>query len=699
MKPKSRFAYSLLMTAVLLLACQAAGQVTPTAAPDTLIETAAATPTAVLPPNTIADPELGFTITYPRGWTTQPGENANNLAVFLSPDQTVQASLYSFPLTSDTTVEEEAHLIEAEVMADFETVTILRDEALVLNDGHPAWEILVSAETANGTLKVSFLVAFFGAREFLLLTFGPSQAFDYYAGDILALQTSLRLELPSLYNIPRDQALVLAGSESTNPREYDPATTHSAGDKLVFSGLVSFDPNLNLVPELAESWEVSPDGTVYTFHLRQNARFHDGRPVTAHDVVYSWERAADPATQSDTVLTYLGDIVGVEAMVNGQADHIAGLRVIDDHTLEVTIQAPLPYFLMKLTYPTAFVVDEANVTSGPEWYRTPNGTGPYRLIRWDSFEVMIYERNLDFYLGPPAIPYVVVQLYAGVGIRLYEAGEIDIAGVSPYDVARVTDPNERLSAEVHSNVSLCTTYVLFDVAQPPFDDLRVRQAFTLAFNRQQYIDVVYSGVGLPARGLYPPALPGHDVHLAGPPYDPAAARRLLAESRYGGPAGLPPIVFTTAGYGSDSSPAIAAMVQMWEQNLGVSIIVENIEPNMYYDLIYDGRHGQLISSGWCADYPDPENFADVLFRTGAPQNLGHYSNPALDALLDEARIERDVDRRMQLYQQAERIIVADAPALFIMHDIDYVLVKPYVEGYVLTPINIPLERYLSLGGR
>jgi oligopeptide transport system substrate-binding protein len=699
MTAPNRLIHFLLAAAFLLFACQTTGRATPTAAPVIPADVSVATPTVPLPPNTIADPDRGYTITYPRGWTTQSGDSAENLAVFLSPDRTVQSLLYYFPLTSDTTPQAEARLIESMVMADFPTFERLRDEPLTLNDGNQAWLIVVSTATANGTIKVSFMVAFFGAREFLLMTFGPQSAYDYYENDILALQTSLHLELPSLYGIPRDQALVLAGSESTNPRDYDPATTHSSGDKMVFSGLVSFDPNLNLVPELAESWEISPDGTVYTFHLRPNARFHDGRPVTARDVVYSWERAADPATDSDTVLTYLGDIVGVDERVNGQADHIAGLRVIDDLTLEVTIEAPLPYFLMKLTYPTAFVVDEANVTSGPEWYRTPNGTGPYRLVRWDTFEVMIYERNPDFYLGPPAIPYVVVQLYSGIGIRLYEAGEIDIAAVSPYDVARVADPNERLSAEVHSNVSLCTTYVVFDVTQPPFDDVRVRQAFTRAFDRQQYIDVVYNGVGLPARGLYPPALPGHNPDLQGLSYDPAAARRLLAESRYGGPAGLPPIVFTTAGYGSDVNASVAAMTQMWEQNLGVSITVENLEPDRYYDLLYTGQHGQLVSTGWCADYPDPENFADVLFRTGMPQNLGHYSNPELDALLDAARVEREVTRRMQLYQQAEQIIVEDAPALFIMHDLDYVLVKPYVEGYVLTPIDIPLERYLSLGDR
>ena len=132
---------------------------------------------------------------------------------------------------------------------------------------------------------------------------------------------------------------MLAGGESTNPRSFDPATTISGGDKRVFSGLVSFDPSLNLTPDLAERWEVSADGTVYTFYLRQNAKFHDGRPVTAQDVVYSWERAASPVVASDTVLTYLGDIVGVRAMTEGEADHIDGLKVIDDHTLQVTIDA------------------------------------------------------------------------------------------------------------------------------------------------------------------------------------------------------------------------------------------------------------------------------------------------------------------------------------------------------------------------
>ena len=500
-------------------------------------------------------------------------------------------------------------------------------------------------------------------------------------------------------DIPLEQALVIAGGESTNPREYDPATTYSSGNKLIFSGLVSFDPKLNLTPDLAEKWDVSADGTVYTFHLRQNANFHNGRAVTAQDVIYSWERAANPALESDTVLTYLGDILGVKEMASGQTDQIEGLTALDDHTLQVTIDAPKPYFLYKLTYPTTFVVDKENVESGAEWYRQPNGTGPYRLREWKRFEVIEYEANPDFYLGAPSLPYIVIHLYSGVGMRLYESDEIDLTGISRYDADRFLDASEPLHNELLTGVNLCTGYITFDTTRPPFDDLNVRKAFSMAFDRQKYIDVVLGGHALPAHGLYPPGLPGFNIALRGLPYDPGQARQLLAQSKYGGPEGLPPIIFTDAGIGTGIGADIAALAAMWEQDLGVTITVENLEPNYFLDQIYSGNHGQLISGGWCADYPDPENFADVLFHSSSTQNNGGYSNTELDTLLEAARVEQDVTERIMMYQQAEQILVDDAAALFTTHSLSYQLVKPYVKGYVFTPIDIPIERYMWLEGK
>jgi ABC-type transport system substrate-binding protein len=288
-------------------------------------------------------------------------------------------------------------------------------------------------------------------------------------------------------------------------------------------------------------------------------------------------------------------------------------------------------------------------------------------------------------------------MYAGDPQRLYETGDVDITGVG--SIERFLDPAEPLHNELISGVSLCTGYVVFDTTRPPFDDVDVRKAFSMAFNRQQYIDIVMGGHALPAVGIYPPGLPGFSYELQGLPYDPAQARELLKRSKYGGADGLPPIVYTDAGLGSNVNADVAALAEMWQKNLGVTITVENLEPNFFSDQIYAGNHGQLLSSGWCADYPDPENFADVLFHTGSNQNSGGYSNPALDAILEQARIEQDVTKRITLYQQAERIIVEDAPVLFTTHSLSYQLVKPYVKGYSFTPFHIPIERYMWLDGK
>jgi oligopeptide transport system substrate-binding protein len=704
MKRSLKTAQLLLAAAFLLLACQISGTATPSVSgtqatgSSTQVTGPGGSTATPVPANTYVSEENGISIQYPKGWTNQaPDSSSSASTTFVSPDSSVQSFLYIQGANSGDIPESAAKQLNADALTGLSDITTISDAAFQFDDNTQGWMIISTATVNSGQeIKVGMAIGIRGSRVYMLLTYGLTNAYDYYESDINALAAGIQLYSPVIAGVSREDALFLSGSESTNPREFDPATTHSSGDKLAYSGLVSFDTNLNLVPEIAESWDISTDGTVYTFHLRTNAKFHDGRAVTAQDFIYSWERAANPATSSDTVLTYLGDIVGVNEMHAGTASSISGLKAIDDHTLQVTIDASKPYFLLKLTLPVAFVVDRSNIESGSEWYRTPNGTGPYKLTRWDSFSMMIYQANPDFYLGEPSIKTIVVQLYSGVGIRLYESGEIDMTGVASYDVPRVLDPNDPLHADMRSAVDLCTSYITFDVTQPPFDDPKVRQAFTMAFDRQKYLDVVYQGVGLPALGLYPPALPGFNPDLKGLPYDPAQARQLLAESKYGGAAGLPPIVFTDSGIGNDAGPGAAAMAQMWEQNLGVTITIENLDPNNYSDLLYSGQHGQLFDYGWCADYPDPENFADALFNTGAQQNLGHYSNPALDAILNQARTEQDVTKRIQLYQQAEEIIVQDAPALFTVHGIAYVLVKPYVKGYVLTPIDIPLERYLSI---
>ncbi|HMA35919.1 MAG TPA: peptide ABC transporter substrate-binding protein [Chloroflexia bacterium] len=671
------------------------------AAPPFLARAAQALPTATVPgtppsrPGHYENGDLGVAFDYPATWTAAAGKQANALTILREPEREIVVVAFYGSLPAGSSLQDTAQKIRDANTTGLSNIVSRSEKAIQLADGRAAWVSELDADQSDGTtLRIILTSAARGGRIVSLLVYGLPIGVERQRRALEDMTASLHLSAPQLYGISRDQALVEVGGESNNPRDYDPATGgHNA---LIFSGLVTFNQQLEVVPDLAESWEISPDGTVYTFHLRKNARFHNGRAVTTADVIYSWERAAAPATNSDDVLTYLGDIVGIQARHDGKADHIAGLHAVDDQTLQVTIDAPKPYFLMKLTYGVSSIVDRANVESGPAWYRTPNGTGPYKLIRWDAGKLQLYERNPDFYLGPPAIRYVIQQLYAGVGIRLYETGDIDFTGVSRYDVARVRDPQEPLHQDLREGVSMCTSKITFDVRQAPFDDPKVRQAFALAVDKQRYLDIALQGVGLPAHGLYPPALPGYNPGFKGQTFDPVLARQRLAESRYHDAAHLPPIVFTTSGYGSDVGPTVSALIAMWQANLGVAVTVENLEPDHYIDELHAGRHGQLLSDGWCADYPDPENFADALFHSGAQQNLGHYANPALDTLLEKARVERDVAQRMALYQQAEGLIVDDAAAIFLSHGLSFVLVKPYVQGYVLTPIGVPLERYLSI---
>jgi oligopeptide transport system substrate-binding protein len=474
---------------------------------------------------------------------------------------------------------------------------------------------------------------------------------------------------------------------------YDPA--HAGGGYLIYSGLTAFTPEMQLEGDLAESWDVSADRTIYTFYLRKNATFHDGRPVTAADVIYSWDRAAAPETDSTTVLTYLGDIVGIPERHRGEANTISGLRAIDEYTLEVRLDQPKPYFPMKLCYLTTFIVDKANVEHNPEWYRNPNGTGPFRLIRWEQDTVRIYERNQNFYLGAPKLPFIIEQIYAGDNLRLYETGDLDSTYIGGLNLERAREANGPFAGQLRSAISMCTSYIGIDSTQPPFDDLNVRRAFALAIDRERLADLGRDG-DLPASGLYPPALPGFSRNLQGQRFDAEQAKQALAQSRYAGPAGLPAIVFTSSGFGSNISGYEAALAEMWQRNLGVTIRFENLEPNRWDEAMHTGKHGQLYSYGWCADYPDPENFADALFHSAAQQNLGGYEDAELDALLEQARTEQDVAKRIAMYQQAEQRIVDQAAAIFLLHGSYHQLIQPRIKGWALTPIHIPIERYLSI---
>ena len=643
--------------------------------------------------------EYGFSITIPNGIAANtPESGMGYFQDYVMGDSEGFGWLFPNSISSDETLQEVGEQVFISESSWLSDVEVLKDEEITLPQGGSAWytEFQGYDEGNEYTVEIRMTTVIHAMQSFTLEIYSLPELYTYWNSKVNAMRDSITLFSPAIEGHPRSEVLMLEGGETTNARENDPATMHSGGNYLVFEGLVSYNEDMEIVPALAESWDIS-NGTVYTFHLQPNAVFHDGKAFTAEDVVYSWQRAADPETNSDTVMTYLGDIVGVKEMHEGSANTISGLKIIDDHTLQVTIDASKPYFLYKITYPTAYILDRENVESDEEWYRSPNGTGPYKLVTWISMERMVYERFEDYYGVIPAIPTIIYTLYTGIDFRLYEEGSVDIATVADYNIDRVSDPSEPLNKELVSGVSMCTTYIQFDVNQPPFDDVKVRQAFSMAFDKEKFLDIVLQNTDVIAKGLYPPALPGYNLDLEGYDYDPEMARQLIKESKYGSVDAFPEIVFTSSGYGSYANSLVSAISDMWQKNLGVTISIENIDPEKYLDQEAVEEYGQLTSSGWCADYPDPENFADVLFHSEATMNKSHYSNPELDAILEEARVEQDVDKRISLYQQAEEIIVEDAPALFLYHSTTNQVVKPYIKGYILSPISgFPTIRFLSI---
>jgi len=484
-----------------------------------------------------------------------------------------------------------------------------------------------------------------------------------------------------------DNTLSLYG---TDPLTLDPAlagdiTSHQFIVQL-FNGLVRLDDELDPAPDIAERWQISPDGRTYTFYLRQDVRFHDGRPVTADDVKYSWERACLPVTSSTTAATYLGDIVGVPEVIAGTSDQISGVEVVDEYTLKVTIDTPRSYFLYKMTYPTSYVVDRNNAESGEEWWRMPNGTGPFRLNRWEKNNLLVLERN-DLYFGPPAgVKSVVFLLWGGLPMNMYETGEIDIAGVSLHYVDKVTDTTGPFHQQLVVAPELSFYYIGFNHSQPPFDDANVRRAFNLAIDKEKMVSLVFRDMVLPADGILPPGMPGYNPDLITAGFNAAQARELIAASKYGDVANLPPITLTTTGWGGLISPELTAVIDQWRQHLGVEVKVRQLEPERYLYHLKQEKD-QMFYMGWLADYPHPQDFLDILFHSRADNNHGEYRNPEVDTLLQTAGTELDWEYSFELYQQAEQIIVDDAACIPLWFGREYILVRPYVSGYDPSPLG------------
>ena len=491
---------------------------------------------------------------------------------------------------------------------------------------------------------------------------------------------------------------VLRYALTSEPTSLDPATVQDGTtiDLLqnVFEGLVMWNEQNQIVPNIAEKWDVSADGKTYTFHLKKGVKFHNGREVTAEDFKYSLERACDPETKSQTVSSYLNDIVGANDRINGVkgVTSVAGVKAVDASTLQITIDAPKSYWLSKLTYPAFYVVCKEAIekNKGQLDENSLIGSGPFKLEGFRrGYEVSLVA-NLDYHGGRPKLDKLIRPIIKEGSTRLnkYEAGELDIVDVSPRDLNHVNGV-PKLKADLKSFLRAATWYVSLNsaAANSPFGKKEVRQAFAYAIDRAEVVRVALKGQVDVAEGVVPPGMASFESKLTPLKFDVTKAKEMLAKAGYPGGKGFPALTLSFRNdqpQVADTAQVVAAQLKT---NLGIDI---QLRPMEWGTFLTERNRKTLALSHlrWAADYLDPQNFLSVLLHTSKlvngkedhPENGSGYSNAEFDKLCDQGDVEQDAQKRKALYQQAEQIAVDDAPWVPIYFQKDLELVRPNVKN-------------------
>ena len=449
----------------------------------------------------------------------------------------------------------------------------------------------------------------------------------------------------------------------------------------MYDGLVRFVDG-KPEPNLARSWDVSEDGRIYTFHLRDDVSFHNGRKFVADDVRYSFERTLLPESQSP--LTWVFDFIeGSDAMVEGEADSLTGLRVVNPTTVEITLEQPFAPFLLLMAMPAAHIVPREEIEQkGPQFSEAPVGTGPWVFESWAHDDVIRLTANARYHLGRPKMDGIEIRIIPETTtvIAEFERGNLDWVDLNEFPKPEFerfsSDP--QWSDRIGHRPALITYYLALNNQKPKFQDARVRRALNYAVDIAGIAKVVYPGEVVVSHGPIPPGLPGYRETGDGYGFHPDSARALLAA------AGAEGLTFDVFFRSLAINQRFLEAVQANLADVGVTM---NLRQRDWTAVRQAMQRGELDAylANWYADYPDAENFLYPLFfseMAGAGGNAAFYSDAAVDSLILTARRTLDEESRVAMYARADSLIFAGAPWIFTVHPIDYDLVQPWVEGYV-----------------
>lgn len=504
---------------------------------------------------------------------------------------------------------------------------------------------------------------------------------------------------------------VLRYNLGAEPKTVDPGITDTTEGLTVagntFEGLLRLDDKDNPVAGVAEKWEISKDGLTYTFHLRKNAKWSDGKTVTANDFKYGWERALDPKTGSEYAyqLYYIKN--GKEFnSEKGKAEDL-GIKVIDDYTLEVTLEYPTSYFLSLTTFPTYSPIRKDIVEKDPTGWFLKSDTyvcnGPFKLTSWKSKDSMEFVKNTNYWnsnsIKLDKLEFKLLDQPTSY-LSAFKAGQLDLIDSPP---AQET-PSLIKQGVAKAYPYLGTTYIALNLsskassispeAAKALSNVKVRKALALAINRKQLVQTVTKGGQKPAAAFVSSGVPedksGKDFRNKNyfkPEGDITEAKKLLAEAGYPDGKGFPKLtyLFNT----SDDNKSIAEAIQdMWSKNLGITVDLQTMEKKVFMQT-RDDKNYLTSRAIWIADYNDPMTFLDV-YVSGGGDNITGYNNPEYDKYVQAGKLETDPAKRMALLHKAEDTLMDDMPIIPLFFSVSVCCTKDYVKNVHKSAIGMTL---------
>lgn len=484
------------------------------------------------------------------------------------------------------------------------------------------------------------------------------------------------------------------------PPTLDPTLVYDSASSIIvnqlFSGLVELTSRLDIAPGIAQSWDILEEGRKYIFHLRNDAIWSDGTPVSAMDFEYGWKRVLDPFINSENA-NLLYDIRGAKAYhQKALSDHSeVGVKAIDETTLEVELEEPKGYFMHLLAHSTHFPIPTHIVRIfGDEWSKHENivTNGPFNMKKFSPGDQIVLTRNPNYRMPCEGnVQQVEIRLtedYSDIK-RMYESDELDVIrlwGIPPLEINRI---RHQLAEEFIMCPGAMTYYIGFNTSIPPFDDVRVRRAFAMSIDKETICRIILQGVVLPATGGFvPPGIPGHSEGI-GLPYDPAQARELLAEAGYPGGLGFPNI---TTSNSAESAPYMDSIQENWKNNLGIEFSWRIHDWSTHLQLV-SRNHPQLFDLSWIADYPDPDSF----LRGSNLCDITCWQNDTYSDLVERASRASSRVERMHLYREADKILMEAAVILPINYYQELLLVKPWLKKFPVSAFSWLYGKDVILG--